>query len=232
MNHLGLLVCQNQAPVNPRALNLSPPPGPSRCSRSSVTASLISARDSSVYSSRFSSFITERSCTCFASISSADMKVSRCITEWRSRISKSCWRSIWCSCAASQSESRWSSSRSILSNSARSMKPSVFMSISLNSSRSLRRLRAFFVRDSSSTISFRYVSVAWIMFSLTTAVRIDSTAHEERTTKIINAIFEMGSESKTGLKGLRWPFMMAKSTKMDSGTLSKVLATSSGGSPP
>mmetsp|Transcript_8623 Transcript_8623/g.27009 ORF Transcript_8623/g.27009 Transcript_8623/m.27009 type:complete len:244 (-) Transcript_8623:731-1462(-) len=72
-------------------------------------------------------------------------------------------------------------------------------------------------------------SVTAIMFSLTTAVRMDSMAHSLIITKIMNTTFVIGSEFSSGSRMLLWPSITVNSTKMLSGTELKISATSSGG---
>mmetsp|Transcript_52445 Transcript_52445/g.149481 ORF Transcript_52445/g.149481 Transcript_52445/m.149481 type:complete len:213 (+) Transcript_52445:933-1571(+) len=70
------------------------------------------------------------------------------------------------------------------------------------------------------------------MFSLTTAVRIESMAHSLIMTKIMKTSFEGAQASKSGSSTDLCPSMTMKSTKMLSGTLRKISITSFGESPP
>mmetsp|Transcript_117761 Transcript_117761/g.380020 ORF Transcript_117761/g.380020 Transcript_117761/m.380020 type:complete len:419 (-) Transcript_117761:1304-2560(-) len=74
--------------------------------------------------------------------------------------------------------------------------------------------------------------VTAIIFSLTTPVMIDSTAHEDTTMNATQKNLLMGITSKRGSRSLMSALMTLKSTYMDSTTLGKILATCQGAWPP
>mmetsp|Transcript_83708 Transcript_83708/g.194707 ORF Transcript_83708/g.194707 Transcript_83708/m.194707 type:complete len:353 (-) Transcript_83708:1362-2420(-) len=196
----------------------------------------------SIVLSRFSRRITARSVTvalCFSKPSKKSMCLivevtsPSCPTCDEHKRSNICTSSPFCRPHASESSSHFCSSCTSLWNSDLSSTPSGFVSASPNISSNFILDRSFNVSSSSCSHSFRCSSVAEIMFSLTTAVRIDRIAHDETTMKVTTKTFVTGITSKRGSTLDRSPFITLKKTYMASGTLGKIAATLMGGwSPP
>mmetsp|Transcript_92522 Transcript_92522/g.285653 ORF Transcript_92522/g.285653 Transcript_92522/m.285653 type:complete len:202 (-) Transcript_92522:273-878(-) len=154
------------------------------------------------------------------------------LTEEVAKSWKMCNMSAFSIPQASEISSSLFESSSTDSNSSR-------VSVSVWSASRLRKIswsfnldRRIFSLSESSSISARCFSVALIIFSLTTAVRIDRMAQEEMTMKTTQNSLAIGMTSKSGSKSPMSPFITLKSTYIDSGTFGKILATSLGAGPP
>mmetsp|Transcript_81884 Transcript_81884/g.240370 ORF Transcript_81884/g.240370 Transcript_81884/m.240370 type:complete len:202 (-) Transcript_81884:1410-2015(-) len=186
---------------------------------------------SSTPARRFSSFMSERSLTALFSYPHASMKSLRFTTPFLSRMLNIKRKSVTLKFEASQRAARVDSLLSIESNSMRLIVPSWFKSMVVNSSFSSSAFSISLSACSAVSDSTLRASVTVIMFSLTTAVRIDSMAHSLTITKIMKTTFVVGSEFRSGSRMLLWPSMTVNSTKMLSGTLLKSSCTSSGALP-